>query len=105
MTEILSYILYQYLLYNVNIQVDKSFMVFQKKNMFHNFNDNCFIKKWHEFKHEHTVYMKILFSVGATNRLSYRKMEKLFKKTMKMELISSNSWPSFNQRLKIYNFR
>ena len=83
MTEILSYILYQYLLYNVNIQVDKSFMVFQKKNMFHNFNDNCFIKKWHEFKHEHTVYMKILFSVGATSRLSYRKMEKLLKKLWK----------------------
>ena len=77
MTEIPSSILSQYLWYNANIQAGKTSIQFSFQNniMFHNFLITMAPLKNGMGLIENTIYMRIIYLNGTTNRLYSRKME------------------------------
>ena len=97
MTEIPSCIMSQYLWYNANIKVDKTSIQCswfsqkkKKKNYISQlFNNNCSIKKCHEFKREYDLHQNSYFQWAQLIDSIPEKWKFIIKKTMKLQLILS----------------
>ena len=94
-TEIPTWIFSQNLWYNA--QADKTsiqFSCFFEKNVHHVsqlFSENGSGKKEHEFKAEHDL-RKLLLSMGATNKLCFKKIEKIHESTANFIINDHNTY-------------
>ena len=67
MTEVSSWILFQYLWWNASIKVDKTpiqFSLFSEKYICYTsqlFSENSSIKEWHEFKRQYGLHVNSFF--------------------------------------------